>query len=42
MTEEQFDRVADTFRDPRVWWIKKGEWWKDTFGAKYLLMVQSI
>ena len=28
-TEEQFDRVADTFRDPRVWWIKKGEWWKD-------------
>ena len=28
-TEEEFDRVADTFRDPRVWWIQKGEWWKE-------------
>lgn len=28
-TEEEFDSVADTFRDPRVWWIKDGEWWKD-------------
>lgn len=28
-TEEKFDRVADTFRDPRVWWIKDGQWWKD-------------
>jgi hypothetical protein len=30
MTEEEFDRVADTFRDPRVWWIEDGMWWKDT------------
>jgi len=28
-TENQFDKVADTFRDPRVWWIRNGEWWKD-------------
>ena len=27
-TQEQFDRVADTFRDPRVWWIRGGEWCK--------------
>ncbi|OGF74040.1 LPS biosynthesis protein [Candidatus Giovannonibacteria bacterium RIFCSPHIGHO2_02_FULL_46_20] len=30
MTEAEFDRICDTFRDPRVWWIKDGEWWKDT------------
>lgn len=29
-TEEQFDKVADTFRDPRVWWFdEKGKWKKD-------------
>lgn len=29
-TEEQFDKVADTFRDPRVWWIdESGKWKKD-------------
>lgn len=27
--QEKFDQVADKFRDPRVWWIKDGEWWKD-------------
>lgn len=27
--EEEFDRVADTFRDPRVWWIQDGQWWKE-------------
>jgi N-acetyl sugar amidotransferase len=33
MTEEEFDRIADTFRDPRVWkknargeWIKENIW----------------
>jgi N-acetyl sugar amidotransferase len=30
MTEEEFDMVADRFRDPRVWWIEDGLWWKDT------------
>lgn len=28
-SEEKFDYIADTFRDPRVWWIKDGQWWKD-------------
>jgi N-acetyl sugar amidotransferase len=28
-SEEEFDRVADSFRDPRVWWIQDGQWWKD-------------
>ena len=28
-TEEEFDVVADSFRDPRVWYIQDGEWWKD-------------
>jgi imidazoleglycerol phosphate synthase cyclase subunit len=26
MTEDEFDRIADTFRDPRVWWRENGEW----------------
>lgn len=26
--EDDFDRVADTFRDPRVWKIQDGRWWK--------------
>lgn len=30
MEKEEFFRIADTFRDPRVWWIENGEWWKDT------------
>ena len=21
-----FDRIADTFRDPRVWWMERGTW----------------
>lgn len=29
VTEEQFDRTCDTFRDPRVWRIENGEWVKD-------------
>ncbi|MBU1637373.1 N-acetyl sugar amidotransferase [bacterium] len=28
MTEEEFDRVCDTFRDPRVWRKENGEWVK--------------
>jgi len=26
MTEEEFDRIADTFRDPRVWSKSDGDW----------------
>jgi len=28
MTETEFWSIADTFRDPRVWDIKDGRWWK--------------
>lgn len=28
-SETEFDRVADGFRDPRIWWIKDGNWHKD-------------
>ena len=24
MEEDKFDRIADTFRDPRVWWRENG------------------
>ena len=33
-TEKEFDMVADTFRDPRVWWIKDNQWWKDNVWGK--------
>ncbi|WP_085906803.1 N-acetyl sugar amidotransferase [Kiloniella majae] len=26
MSENDFDSIADTFRDPRVWWIEDGKW----------------
>lgn len=26
MTEDEFDRIADTFRDPRVWTMTNGHW----------------
>jgi N-acetyl sugar amidotransferase len=29
MTEEEFDTICDTFRDPRVWEKQNGEWVKD-------------
>jgi N-acetyl sugar amidotransferase len=29
MTEDEFDRTADKFRDPRVWSIEDGQWVKD-------------
>jgi N-acetyl sugar amidotransferase len=29
MSEDEFWRTADRSRDPRVWWIDGGEWWKD-------------
>ena len=29
MTEDEFDRIADGFRNPRVWRIEGGQWWKD-------------
>lgn len=29
ITEDEFDATCDTFRDPRVWRIERGEWVKD-------------
>lgn len=29
MNEAEFWKTADTFRSPKVWWIEKGQWWKD-------------
>ena len=29
MSEDEFWSIADTFRDPRVWWIEDGKWYKD-------------
>jgi len=29
MSEEEFDRVCDTFRDPKVWRIENNQWVKD-------------
>ena len=29
MTEEEFDHICDTFRDPRVWKIENGQWVKE-------------
>jgi imidazoleglycerol phosphate synthase cyclase subunit len=29
MTEKEFDSIADTFRDPRVWWKESGQWEKE-------------
>jgi hypothetical protein len=29
VTEAQFDQTCDMFRDPRVWSIRHGRWWKD-------------
>ena len=29
MSEEEFWTTADSFRDPRVWWIENNEWFKD-------------
>lgn len=28
MDEKTFDEIADSFRDPRVWWIENGQWFK--------------
>lgn len=33
MTEDEFDRIADTFRDPRVWRMENGTWNRDMLDA---------
>tara|TARA_B100000029_G_scaffold263414_1_gene259589 strand:- start:6687 stop:7847 length:1161 start_codon:yes stop_codon:yes gene_type:complete len=34
MTEDEFDVIADNFRDGRVWWIEDNKWWKNTLWGK--------
>lgn len=34
MNEADFDRIADGFRNPRVWWIKEGQWWKTSVSSE--------
>lgn len=34
MTEEEFDTICDTFRDPRVWRVENGQWVKDNIWAE--------
>ena len=37
MTNEKFWKIADTFRDPRVWRIKDNKWFKDNiWGRKFI------
>lgn len=35
MSEDEFWYTADGFRDPRVWTIQDGLWWKDTLSSKF-------
>ena len=34
MTEDEFDSICDTFRDPRVWRIRNGSWVKQCLWAE--------
>ena len=34
MPENEFNRVADSFRDPRVWWVESGRWHKHCIDGK--------
>ena len=34
MGEEEFWNIADTFRDPRVWWIEDNKWCKNNIWGK--------
>ena len=34
MTEEEFDSICDSFRDPRVWTAENGQWWKDNIWGR--------
>ena len=36
-TEEKFDLVCNTYRNPRVWWIENGKWAKYDINGKKIL-----
>ena len=35
LKKKTFWQIADTFRDPRVWWIKKGKWYKNNLWGNF-------
>jgi hypothetical protein len=35
MSENEFWLIADSFRDPRVWWIENGEWAKENIWGSH-------
>ena len=35
MSEKNFWKIADTFRDPRYWWIKNKKWYKYNLWGGY-------
>ena len=35
MNEQEFWKIADTFRDPAVWWIENNEWCKNNIWGSY-------
>ena len=48
MSENEFWEIADTFRNPDIWWIHRGRWWKDNiwgepseYGEVYLSKIDS-
>ena len=48
-SEDEFDKIADSFRDPSVWWIKSGEWCKKdidgeerTYGLAHISNAESM
>ena len=48
MSEDEFWKIADTFRNPDIWWIQDGKWWKDNiwgepshYGEVYLSKTDS-
>ena len=34
LTEDEFWKTAESFRDPDVWWIENNEWYKDNIWGK--------
>lgn len=34
MSENEFDRIADTFRDPRVWYRRDGKWAREDISGR--------
>ena len=42
MTEEEFDAIADTFRNQRVWRIEQGQCVKDITSGEIVLFMEKL